>query len=301
MNSTTNSSSNKSLFKMPNLFKINSSKPTNNAPLNAISNSSLNKVNAFKNTNTKATGIAYYTNILKNINVKKVLIVIAILILIALIIYIAITLIHYYNTECYEKKNLVDYIFNFSNNEVCIQEKAPVPATPIQLPEERKRILPIFDKKEEVFHISNQDYSYEQSKCKCESYGARLATNAEVTDAYNNGAHWCSYGWTEKQSAYYPVQKCEWDKIIEGNQRLPPKERKYCGIPGVNGGFFSNPELKFGVNCYGIKPKGKISKEKKPYCPPMNFCKLENNYEASHKLDTDEIIGFNDEKWSENM
>jgi hypothetical protein len=282
---------------MPNLFKINSSKPTNNI----VSNTSLNKVNAFKNTNTKATGIAYYTNILKNINVKKVLIVIAILILIALIIYIAITLIHYYNTECYEKKNLVDYIFNFSNNEVCIQEKAPVPATPIQLPEEKKRILQIFDKKEEVFHISNQDYSYEQSKCKCESYGARLATNAEVTDAYNNGAHWCSYGWTEKQSAYYPVQKCEWDKIIENNERLPPKERKYCGIPGVNGGFFSNPELKFGVNCYGIKPKGKISKEKKPYCPPMNFCKLENNYEASHKLDTDEIIGFNDEKWSENM
>lgn len=299
MNSTTNSSSNKSLFKMPSLFKNNSSKPANSTSLNAVSNSSLNKVNATKNSNIKSTGST--TNFLKNINVKKVLIAIAILIVIGIIIYIAISLIHYYNTECYEKKSLADYLFNFSNNEVCIQEKAPVPATPVQLPEERKRILPILEKKEEVFHISNQDYSYEQSKCKCESYGARLATKAEVTDAYNNGANWCSYGWTEKQSAYYPVQKCEWDKIIEGNQRLPPKERKYCGIPGVNGGFFSNPELKFGVNCYGVKPKGQISKEKKAYCPPMNFCKLENNYEASNKLDTDEIVGFNNEQWSKDM
>ena len=299
MNSSTNSNSNKSIFKTPSLFKNNSSKPANNTSLNAVSNSSLNKVNATKNSNIKSTGST--TNFLKNINVKKVLIAIAILIVIAIIIYIAISLIHYYNTECYEKKKFINYLFNFSNNEVCIQEKAPVPATPVQLPEERKRILPILEKKEEVFHISNQDYSYEQSKCKCESYGARLATKAEVTDAYNNGAHWCSYGWTEKQSAYYPVQKCEWDKIIENNQRLPPNEKKYCGIPGVNGGFFSNPELKFGVNCYGVKPKGKISKEKKAYCPPMNFCKLENNYEASNKLDTDEIVGFNNEQWSKDM
>lgn len=265
------------------------------------------KANVVKNTNVKNstsltnTSSSTFSSIFKNFSLKKLLIAILILIILGLIIYIINTLIHYYNTECYEKKELKNYLFSFSNDEVCIQEKAPVPATPVQLPEERKRILPLLEKKDEVFHIANQDYSYDQAKCKCESYGARLATKAEVTDAYNNGAHWCSYGWTEKQSAYYPVQKCEWDKMIEENQRLPPKDRKYCGIPGVNGGFFSNPELKFGVNCYGVKPKGKISKEKKPYCPPMNFCKLDNNYDASHKLETDEIVGFNDEKWSENM
>ena len=27
-----------------------------------------------------------------------------------------------------------------------------------------------------------------------------------------------------------------------------------CGMPGINGGYFDNPELKFGVNCYGVKP-----------------------------------------------
>jgi hypothetical protein len=27
-----------------------------------------------------------------------------------------------------------------------------------------------------------------------------------------------------------------------------------CGVPGVNGGYFDNPEIRFGVNCYGTKP-----------------------------------------------
>jgi hypothetical protein len=285
-----NPNSNKSLFRN-NSIKANVVKNTN-----VVKNSNMKNSTSLTSTNPST-----FSNIFKNFSLKKLLIAILILIILGLIIYIIYTLIHYYNTECYEKKELKNYLFSSSNDEVCIQEKAPVPATPVPLPEERKRILPILEKKNEVFHIANQDYTYDQAKCKCESYGSRLATKAEVTDAYNNGAHWCSYGWTEKQSAYYPVQKCEWDKMMEENQRLPPKDRKYCGIPGVNGGFFSNPELKFGVNCYGVKPKGKISKEKKAYCPPMNFCKLDNNYEASHKLETDEIVGFNDEKWSENM
>ena len=32
-----------------------------------------------------------------------------------------------------------------------------------------------------------------------------------------------------------------------------------CGNPGINGGYFANPDLKFGVNCYGIKPKKSLS------------------------------------------
>ena len=27
-----------------------------------------------------------------------------------------------------------------------------------------------------------------------------------------------------------------------------------CGKPGINGGYFSDPTMKFGVNCYGVKP-----------------------------------------------
>jgi hypothetical protein len=233
--------------------------------------------------------------------------VIGILILICIIIYIVIIIIHYYFTECKnsEKKTLLNYISDFSNSDVCIPNNQPIIQNePLKLP---KINIPIV-KNEEVFHIANQDYTYEQGKCKCESYGAKLATKNQITDAYNKGANWCTYGWSEKQEAYYPVQQCYWDEMKKTNDRLPDKEKKYCGIPGINGGYFSNSNLKFGVNCYGIKPKGSnIPKEKKPFCEKtskaalaMNFCKLESNFEASHKLDTDDVVGFNNEKWNMN-
>ena len=167
------------------------------------------------------------------------------------------------------------------------------------------KLLPVLEKKE-VFHIANQDYTYDQAKCKCESYNAKLATKNDMTNAYNNGANWCTYGWSEGQNAYYPVQQCDWDILQEELKEYPKgsmeRKKRYCGNPGLNGGYFPNPKLKFGVNCYGVKPKGKTgSKLKTPYCPPVNFCKLDANFEASHKLDTDEISPFNNDKWSQEI
>ena len=37
-------------------------------------------------------------------------------------------------------------------------------------------------------------------------------------------------------------------------QKGPQDSKNICGKPGVNGGFFKNDKLKFGVNCYGYKP-----------------------------------------------
>lgn len=236
-----------------------------------------------------------------NFNTKKIIISIVIIIILCIIIYLSISIINYYNTECYKKKSLMSYLFDFSNNSVCEMESPPPLPTPPQKPITPKIsdiIKPIIEDKHEVFHIANQDYTYDQSKCKCESYGTRLATKSEVIDAYNNGANWCTYGWTDGQTAYYPVQQCEWDKQNKINERLPDNDKKFCGVPGVNGGYFANPSIKFGVNCYGKKPEGNISVEKKPYCPPMNFCKLDTNFQASNKLNTDEIIGFNNEQWN---
>ena len=239
----------------------------------------------------------------KSINYKFIIYIVIILIILTILIYLTITLYKFYKTECFEKKGLFQYLFDFSNNEVCIKKDAPIPQPPKELPPVKKKInlIPNFEPKKEVYHIANQDYTYDQSKCKCESYGGRLATKAEIIDAYNKGANWCSYGWSEKQAAYYPVQKCEWDKIQKENERLPENSKKFCGLPGINGGFFANPELRFGANCYGVKPKGELNKPKTPFCPPMNFCKLETNFEASHKLQTDEITPFNDEKWNMNI
>jgi hypothetical protein len=225
----------------------------------------------------------------------------AIIILIVLFIYLCISLANYYYTDCYEKKTFFEYLFDFSDHDVCIQKFEPI-KIPVKKPKVQPITVPsLFESpKEEVFHIANQDYTYEQSKCKCASYGARLATKNELTEAYNKGANWCSYGWTEGQNAFYPVQKCDWDKLQTSNERLPNDQKKYCGLPGINGGFFPNPEIKFGINCYGVKPKGTLVKAKEPTCDSSNFCSLEQNFQASNKLDTDEIDGFNGLKWNQN-
>lgn len=144
-----------------------------------------------------------------------------------------------------------------------------------------------------VFHIANQKYTYEQSRCKCAAYGARLATKADIISAYNNGANWCTYGWSDDQSAFYPVQKCEWDKMMAENRRYGTNEKnskKYCGYPGINGGYFPNKDLRFGVNCYGVKPKNVMVRPKSTTCSLEDTCKLNINRDASSVLNTDEII-----------
>tara|TARA_Y100000992_G_scaffold54448_1_gene32701 strand:+ start:40 stop:951 length:912 start_codon:yes stop_codon:yes gene_type:complete len=104
--------------------------------------------------------------------------------------------------------------------------------------------------KEEVFHIPGNDYVYEDAKALCGAYNSRLATYNEVEDAYNKGGEWCSYGWSEDQLALYPTQKETYEKLqeIEGHEND-------CGRPGVNGGYISNKGVRFGVNCFGAKPK----------------------------------------------
>jgi hypothetical protein len=146
----------------------------------------------------------------------------------------------------------------------------------------------------EVFHIANQDYTYEQARCKCASYGARLATYEEIVEAYNKGGDWCSYGWTEGQRAYYPTQKCSWDKLQTG----PKEMRNMCGLPGVNGGFFPNPNMKFGATCFGVKPEGKVVKPKVSTCA-TGVCERPGNSDASTRKRTDVISPFNNDKWNE--
>ena len=54
------------------------------------------------------------------------------------------------------------------------------------------------DTNKEVFHIFNNVYTYNEAKEACEDYDARLASYDEIESAYNNGANWCSYGWSKR-------------------------------------------------------------------------------------------------------
>jgi len=104
--------------------------------------------------------------------------------------------------------------------------------------------------RKQVFNIPGNYYGYEDAKSLCTAYGARLANYEEIEDSYEHGGEWCNYGWSEGQMALYPTQKNTYDNL----QNIKGHEHD-CGRPGINGGYIANPAVKFGVNCYGYKPK----------------------------------------------
>jgi hypothetical protein len=101
----------------------------------------------------------------------------------------------------------------------------------------------------EVFNISNNLYTYDDAQAVCKALDSRLASYNEVESAYIDGGEWCNYGWSQDQMALFPTQKQTWDTLQQS-----PTRKNSCGRPGVNGGYMENTQLKFGINCYGVKP-----------------------------------------------
>ena len=278
----------------------------------------------------------WLSNWFSNFTFEGILLWIPLFIMVVIISYLTVMTAKYMTTECSNKRSWFNYIIRFCYNDVCLVPKTPIapvvnnvhfmkpgeapppipnhsrppnfggigggggspltgeqPSAPKQEVKKSGISISLFDKsKKEVFHIANQDYTFEQAKCKCESYNAKLASYDQLVDAYNDGAEWCTYGWSTGQKAYYPTQKCNWEK-------KGPEEKLKCGNPGLNGGFFADPSLKFGVNCYGKKPKGRVSKLKDPVCNGGgDYCELPQNFGASNRLETDEISPFNIDKWN---
>ena len=99
-------------------------------------------------------------------NIKKYITLIISFILLLLLIYLVVFLVKYLTTGCYKKHSFFDYIKNRSFNNVCILKEEP--------PKSQSLMTRKIENEKEVFHISNQDYTYNQAKCKCNAYGARL-------------------------------------------------------------------------------------------------------------------------------
>lgn len=152
----------------------------------------------------------------------------------------------------------------------------------------------------EVFNVGNNMYTYDDAQSVCVSMGARLATYDEVEAAYNNGAEWCNYGWSDGQAAYFPTQKETWSKLQKSSTM-----KNSCGRPGVNGGYIENPDARFGVNCYGKKPIPKESDLKDlgtgllvPKTPEEEIL---DKKVAFWKANSDKLIqinSYNSNKWS---
>jgi flagellar basal body-associated protein FliL len=127
--------------------------------------------------------------------------------------------------------------------EIDIGLNKPNTNNPIPVPISTTSLLP------QVFNIPDNKYVYEDAKALCSAYGARLATYKEIEKSYNEGGEWCNYGWSEDQMALFPTQQKTWFNL----QKIPGHEND-CGRPGINGGYMANPQIRFGVNCYGHKP-----------------------------------------------
>lgn len=153
--------------------------------------------------------------------------------------------------------------------------------------------------KKQVFNIPGNEYVYPDAKALCSAYGARLATYTEIENSYNDGGEWCNYGWSDGQMALFPTQQKTFDEL----QKIQGHEND-CGRPGVNGGYMANPAIKFGVNCFGYKPRMNSDEEdlmaNEPIYPKtLKDIAMENrvNY-WKDKLSEILVSPFNNDTWS---
>ena len=151
----------------------------------------------------------------------------------------------------------------------------------------------------QVFHIPDNKYNYENAKAICNAYGGRLATVKEMQEAYEKGADWCGYGWSDGQMALYPTQYDKWANL----QKIKGHEHD-CGRPGINGGYISNPNVNFGINCYGYKPKitqeeAEAMKMAPQYPKTMREIEFDKRVDYwKGKLEQIEVSPFNHNNWS---
>ena len=99
--------------------------------------------------------------------------------------------------------------------------------------------------------------------------------------------------------ALYPTQKKTWQTLqgIKGHEHD-------CGRPGINGGFIDNPNVRFGINCFGYKPK--ITQEEQELMEnttPFPKTQKELDFEkkvSDWKMKLPEILvaPFNAKEWS---
>lgn len=148
----------------------------------------------------------------------------------------------------------------------------------------------------QVFNIGDNLFNYDDAEAVCRAYGAELADYTQLVDAYKKGANWCNYGWTKGQLALFPIQPEYWNKLQDTDDEI---KKGACGVPGINGGYFENTNLQFGVNCYGPKrpPKGEeriknifvSDREREIQQKVLNFQKQLGNFK---------LTPFNENSWS---
>jgi hypothetical protein len=225
------------------------------APINNIKNAANNVANSFKNAfnNVAPADISQPINdsvnaTLENTPVPLVSVPVIVTLGILIVLFIIIIMFRQQIATGFEMAwQKIKEFLGFS-------KPAVQPPPPEFIPEaqffQQGAIEKVLPGRKEVFNVAQNKYTYSDAEPLCKAFGAELATYDQVKDAWQKGADWCNYGWVKGQAAVFPTQESTFNNLQAG----PEDQRMACGVPGVNGGYFDNPELRFGVNCYGSKP-----------------------------------------------
>lgn len=160
--------------------------------------------------------------------------------------------------------------------------------------EEKRLTVPeIHSEKNEVFHVADRKFNYEEAKDVCQQYGARLANYDELVHHYQHGGEFCNHGWSENQLALYPTSKSTWQQLQNSN----PRFKDICGHYGINGGKFPK-HMKFGANCYGKRPPKPDSEFIYPSIPTYRTQKEKRKRKQFKDVI---VVPFNKEQWARNI
>ena len=235
------------------------------------------------------------------------LIIFAVFLVIFLVIFV-----YFYDIFMNSLQNWYDSLNMWFTGEGAPMEPPPpiepeMPLKPPSSPEEDARTPPtgidaiverVLPPAKDVFTVSKNDYSFYDAAPLCKALGAELATYDQVKQAWQNGADWCNYGWVKGQMAVYPTQKGTYDELQQG----PSEQRGACGKPGLNGGYFDNPEIRFGVNCYGSKPAENETDDRALMKPrnmtPETILYDKKVQQFKEDAETIGLLPFNKEKWT---
>ena len=213
-----------------------------------------------------------------------------------LVVIILIILILINGFQYFFSINVSAYLKNLFTNkpeiDIVVNQTQPDPEANPSVPEIKFR--------KQVFNVPGNHYTYNDAKAICNAYGAELATYQQVESAYKNGGEWCNYGWSDGQMALFPTQQQTFDNL----QKIKGHEHD-CGRPGINGGYMANQNIKFGVNCYGNKPKitqdeEELMKTASPY--PKTMQEIEFQKKVDHwknKIGDIMVSPFNYNMWGE--
>ena len=146
----------------------------------------------------------------------------------------------------------------------------------------------------QVFNVKENIYTMEDAPAVCGVYGADVATIDQLMEAHRQGADWCNVGWTKDGLAAYPIQYSTWKTLQDNNVST----RNMCGKPGINL-VRNDPNLLYGVNCYGNKPEPKGNEKiKQPILSDKQAAINAKIAEFQKNMSSIGIAPFNADKWA---